>query len=384
MAKYSLLEQHHRADDACQAQLQLQRLRDQRHKPASHWQDENQRLQQQLLNAAHEQRQVSQQLRALLSALPVGVVGLDDRGKVASINAVAAEILGISPGENIGKPWSALIQPLLAPRQDDGHEISLVTGKRISIATQGVPGQGQFVVLNDLTSTRLLQEQLHQQQRLADMGKMMASLAHQIRTPLSSATLYVGNLLRFNPPADKQRHFLQQIDRSLQHLAHQVRDMLCFVRGEIPLQDELEFSQFSQQLHSSLQQTAELKQGQLVWQVQGQGRVKVNQELLIGALINLLNNALEASSAPASVSIRLSCDQQLLISISDQGQGMSPEQLRVIEQAFYSTKATGTGLGLAVVRSVVKAHSGSININSEQGVGTSVSLVLPVVISEVV
>lgn len=391
MAKYSLLEQHNDALASANTIAQLHALRQQR--PAvgqPSWQQERQVLQRQLaaveqehLDAQQQQQQLQQQMNALLTALPVGVIGLDHQGRIALVNQPAADILSLNAAQLKGRSWSALIHSLLSPRQDDGHEVTLINGKRISLATQGMAGQGQFLVLSDLSSTRALQEELHQQQRLADMGKMVASLAHQIRTPLATATLYVGNLLRFQPPAAQQQQFLHKINGSLKHLEQQVRDMLSFVRGQAQRNDALSFAQFVSHLQQHLQPLADLKQAQMHWQVSGSGRLLINQELLLGAIANLVSNAIEASDErPVELWIHLTCDQRLTLTVRDQGQGMTAEQILATEQAFYTTKSTGTGLGLSVVRSVVKAHHGQLTIESQPQQGTTVSLCLAVLQTE--
>ncbi|MFX5472275.1 PAS domain-containing sensor histidine kinase, partial [Acinetobacter baumannii] len=91
----------------------------------------------------------------------------------------------------VGMLWREVIARCFAPREDDGHEISLRDGRRLSIATRSLNGEpGQLILLNDLTDPRRPQEQLARHERLSALGRMVASLAHQIRTPLSAALLY--------------------------------------------------------------------------------------------------------------------------------------------------------------------------------------------------
>ena len=120
-------------------------------------------------------------------------------------NPAACELLG---EPLVGELWRQVIARSFAPRKDDGHEISLRDGRRLSIATRSLDAEpGQLVLLNDLTETRRLQDQLARHERLSSLGRMVASLAHQIRTPLSAAMLYAGHLAdaekiaQRNPPA---------------------------------------------------------------------------------------------------------------------------------------------------------------------------------------
>lgn len=90
------------------------------------------------------------------------------------------------------------------------------------------------MLLTDLTETRQLQEQLARHERLSALGRMVASLAHQIRTPLSAAMLYAGHLQEGVLPAKTRQRFAGRLKDRLHELEHQVRDMLVFARGELP------------------------------------------------------------------------------------------------------------------------------------------------------
>ncbi len=143
----------------------------------------------QRLQELKEKERVTDRLESLLKLLPAGVVVLDSRGVVTDCNPAALEFLG---EPLTGLLWRDVIERCFAPRSDDGHEISLRDGRRLSIATRSFQsGGGQLLLLTDLTETRVLQRNLSRHRRLSEMGRMMSSLAHQIRTPLSAAMLYL-------------------------------------------------------------------------------------------------------------------------------------------------------------------------------------------------
>ena len=135
---------------------------------------------------------MSNQMAHILQAMPSGVVIIDGDGVVTLANPVATELLG-RPLQ--GLRWFDIIHRAFAPQDDDGHEVSLKNGRRVKLAiTPLAPEPGQLIVLTDLTETRLLQKNLSHLQRLSALGKMVATLAHQVRTPLSAALLYASNL----------------------------------------------------------------------------------------------------------------------------------------------------------------------------------------------
>lgn len=398
MAKYSLLEQARFPDRRQLTAAQLLALKQQSQLPRPHWATQSyQQLEQQVEHLQDEllqlsaqrhaeleqQEMLAQQLSSLLGILPVGVLVLDHHGRVRSANPAAHAILGLESLSLEGQPWLLLAQMAICPKADDGHEISLHNNKRVSIATQALPDQGQLVVIHDQTQTRALQAQVSRDQRLAEMGRMVASLAHQIRTPLASATLYVGNLLRFQPEPEQQQQFLLRIQQSLGHLEQQVRDMLMFVRGDAPRQDHILISELLADVEQQAEPTLQARGFQLQLEQQHNGMICCNKELLVGAILNLINNAMDACQPLATARVlrlRARLEQrQLQLCLCDRGQGMTAEQLAQVEQPFYTTKSTGTGLGLAVVRSVIKAHHGQMQIASQPGQGTQVSLWLPII-----
>ncbi|WP_312726432.1 histidine kinase dimerization/phospho-acceptor domain-containing protein, partial [Stutzerimonas kunmingensis] len=175
-----------------------------------------------------EKERLAQRLQSVLDLLPGGVIVIDGQGVVRDANPVALELLG---EPLVGHPWREVIGRCFAPRRDDGHEISLRNGRRLSIATRSLAGEpGQLVLLTDLTETRRLQDQLARHERLSSLGRMVASLAHQIRTPLSTALLYASHLEQGGLSEQQQQRFAGSLKARLHELEHQVRDMLIFAR----------------------------------------------------------------------------------------------------------------------------------------------------------
>lgn len=184
----------------------------------------------QRLQELAEKERLANRLQNLLDLLPGGVIVIDGMGVVREANPAAIDLLG---QPLLGMLWRHVISRCFAPREDDGHEVSLKDGRRLSIATRSLDAEpGQLVLLNDLTETRHLQEQLARHERLSSLGRMVASLAHQIRTPLSAAMIYASHLAEQELPVETQQRFAARLKDRLHELEHQVRDMLVFARGE--------------------------------------------------------------------------------------------------------------------------------------------------------
>lgn len=322
-----------------------------------------------------EKERLAHRLQSLLDLLPGGVIVIDGQGVVREANPVARNLL-VKP--LVGMLWREVINRSFAPREDDGHEISLKDGRRLSIATRSLHGEpGQLVLLTDLTETRRLQDQLSRHERLSALGRMVASLAHQIRTPLSAALLYASHLSEQELPLEQQQRFAGRLKERLHELEHQVRDMLVFARGELPLPDRLPPSALFDALRAAAEPHV---QGMNVrWQCDARvGELLCNRDTLVGTVLNLVQNAIQAGGREAGLKIHLYArDSNLRLCVSDSGPGIDSATLARLGEPFFTTKTTGTGLGLAVVQAVVRAHQGELRLRSRVGRGTCATLVLP-------
>ncbi|NBB34351.1 MULTISPECIES: sensor histidine kinase [Pseudomonas] len=329
----------------------------------------------QRLQELAEKERLANRLQNLLDLLPGGVIVIDAQGIVSEANPAACELLGL-PLQ--GELWRQVIGRCFAPREDDGHEISLKDGRRLSIATRSLDAEpGQLVLLNDLTETRHLQDQLARHERLSSLGRMVASLAHQIRTPLSAALLYASHLTEQALPVATQQRFAGRLKERLHELEHQVRDMLVFARGELPLTDRVSPRQLLQSLQAAAQ--THVQDVPIRWQCDAHaGELLCNRDTLVGALLNLIENAIQASAGAVRLKVHLYARQNTLrLCVSDSGAGIDPAVLERLGEPFFTTKTNGTGLGLTVVKAVARAHQGHLQLRSRPGRGTCAVLELP-------
>ncbi|MGU9805455.1 UNVERIFIED_CONTAM: PAS domain-containing protein [Pseudomonas sp. CM11] len=322
-----------------------------------------------------EKERLANRLQNLLDLLPGGVIVIDAHGRVREANPAACELLGL-PLE--GELWRHVIARCFAPREDDGHEVSLKDGRRLSISTRSLDAEpGQLVLLNDLTETRHLQDQLARHERLSSLGRMVASLAHQIRTPLSAALLYASHLTEQQLPMETQQRFAGRLKERLHELEHQVRDMLVFARGELPLTDRVTPKVLLQSLQAAA--LTHVQDLPIRWQCDSYaGEVLCNRDTLVGAVLNLIENAVQASGGDVRLKVHLyTRGNTLRLCVSDSGSGIEPAVLARLGEPFFTTKTTGTGLGLTVVKAVARAHQGELQLRSRLGRGTCALVLLP-------
>lgn len=317
-------------------------------------------------------------LETLINVLPGGVVVLDKQGVIIESNPVAESLL---TQDLKGKHWRDIVDYCFVPRNDDGHEVSNREGKRISISTRSLDEDGQIILLIDQTETRRLQEDVSRNQRLSALGKMVSTLAHQVRTPLSSAMLYGSHLCNQQLTEIQRQIFTQKLLNRLNYMERQVQDMLLFVKGDVPLKDKITVNQLQESLAEAIEMPINAYKASCKWQINSDNCViQCNLDAITGALLNLVNNSLQAIS-PAAVIISFEqMDSKLLISIMDNGPGLSPEFKHKREEMFFTTKDKGTGIGLSVVNIVAQSHGGRFSIeNRANRNGVCACLELPIV-----
>ena len=323
-------------------------------------------------------RQQADRLSHLLQVMPAGVIVLDGYGIVRQANSQAIDLLG-EPLE--GELWRTIIARSFKPRADDGHEVSLIDGRRVKLSITPLQNEpGQLIVLTDLTETRQLQARVSHMQRLSALGKMVASLAHQIRTPLSAAMLYAANLTRSDLGQDSTSGFAHKLTARLQELESQVNDMLLFAKsGEDQVVSNLTLADLKMAIAPNAITLADQAQLSVVFEGFEQDAAMVgNLTALQGAVLNLVHNACQVSEPGTRVTVKASMAESLLsIEVADCGPGVSDSVKDKIFEPFFTTKTHGTGLGLAVVKSVVNAHKGQLTVANKVGSGAVFTMSFP-------
>ncbi|MFT4940800.1 MAG: two-component system sensor histidine kinase FlrB [Paraglaciecola sp.] len=331
-------------------------------------------------------RQQAARLEHLLQVLPAGVLVIDGKGKVKQANQLAKELLG-EPLE--GQEWRLIIKRSFKPRADDGHEVSLLDGRKVKLSTTPLVNEpGQLIVLTDLTETRHLQQRIGHLQKLSSLGKMVASLAHQIRTPLSAAMLYAANLSNNTLSKDARRQFGDKLLSRLRDLESQVNDMLLFAKsGTEQVVTEISMNSLMCEVQSAAEVMLSRQQAKITLTLpEPDMHILGNKTALVGALQNLIHNALEIKPQNAHIGLRASRDlhdpEWLNLCVTDNGPGIPTDKLEKIFEPFYTTRSQGTGLGLAVVKTVAQSHHGKVSVSNLADGGACFTLRLPIMLAQ--
>lgn len=322
-----------------------------------------------------EKEALSERLSSLLDALPAGVVLLDAAARVAAVNPAA---LALFSETVVGAHWGDVAQAYLVPTLTVGEWMLGET--RLSVAESLLPSAGgKILLIHDITAAHRMKTELERNQRLAAMGEMAASLAHQLRTPLATALLYTANLGQPGVADEARARFSEKATAQLRRLERLIQDVLLFARGESIGRDVIPAGD----LLLEAAQTVEplMREHGLVFSTVDDcaGSILVGgRKALFGAVVNLLENAMQATPQGGVITLAGSCHGDLLrLSVRDSGPGITAEMQARIFEPFFTTKGQGTGLGLAIALGVARAHGGSIDLISEPGAGAEFVMTLP-------
>jgi signal transduction histidine kinase len=225
----------------------------------------------------------------------------------------------------------------------------------------------------------LHQREIERAQQLATVGELASGVAHEIKNPLvgiSNGLDLVRRRLHGDATLDP---IMEEMTRQLKRIDGAVRDLLSYARPAAPSLTEVRPELLVPRATRLVQLAAERADVTLELQLAPDApAVHADQELLTQALVNLLMNAVQATSAGGRITVAAQRDGQTLqLVVANTGCGISPDDLEHIFKPFFTTRHTGSGLGLSITRDIVERHGGRIEVQSVVGQGTSFTLLLP-------
>lgn len=286
--------------------------------------------------------------------------------------------------------WAEMTSKLRNPGAHEHHPI-LRVGERSYEATYGRVGRddlealGAVMVARDVTERLREQEVREQRERMATIGKLAAALAHEINNPLGTIQLYAQHLLKHSPEACAASEHLGTILRNADVCKRIVRDLLEYARQRPPEKRPVRPGPLLVQAARTLQPHADRSKVVLELRTDAVDaerlEILADADQIIQVMVNLGINAIEALAGTDGGKLVLGLaarDGELALTATDTGPGISEAQRALIFSPFYTTKAEGTGLGLAVASDIAAAHGGRLELaQSAPGQGAEFALVLP-------
>jgi two-component system sensor histidine kinase FlrB len=331
----------------------------------------------------------SGKLGAIVESMPTGLLLIDAEGRIGDHNVQAEKILG---GKLHGRIWAPndfgeptgipdhwrFRQPAETPLNQitmAGHRICRVVDR----TERALPSPVRAVYLEEVTELIAAREQLEKHEQLAAMGRMAAELAHQLRTPLAAATIYAGNLRSTRLGEDARRSLVDKVCDRLSATEQLVRDTLQLIRkGRLEKKPVSADELLQASMQTAIARAAEKSVGLIQ-----RGPIPAAYTLgeanqLVATLVVCIDNAIDASASGQTVEVQ--CHHSggtLEFAVADQGSGIPGGIAEHIFEPFFTSKANGTGLGLAMARSRVRAHGGEIAFGPRPGGGTIFRIRLP-------
>ncbi|MCP5533285.1 MAG: PAS domain-containing protein [Akkermansiaceae bacterium] len=337
-------------------------------------------------------------LEKVFEALQEGVIVLDSMGVVDFVNRAAGKFFGFDPEKAVGETlvsqvrglqWNDLGKPGRTVNRDlevfyPEHRFLNFYLAPIDSEDDGEP-LGYVMLVRDLTRTREEAEQNLESERLNALTLLAAGVAHEIGNPLNSLDIHLqllGRKLRKLPPGDRKpleenlataRDEIQRLDSILKQFLHAVRPTL-------PRRESCDLNEIIRESLRLVEPELESRGVEVVLDLdESLPPASVDAGQFRQVFYNLVRNAYQALPGDKGrITLRSRASEyEHLVSIEDEGTGISPEHMGTLFEPYQTTKPTGSGLGLLIVRRIVREHGGEISVESQQGHGTRVILHLP-------
>jgi signal transduction histidine kinase len=370
-------------------------------------------------------------LETVFNAIHEGIIVTDSSGRVTYLNDAACKLFGLEATDAIGKrldervrglDWRSLTQsggplsrdmeifypenrfinfyivplmiehreaddvamPLRDVTEETGHR-PVATGNRLQAAP--VAGQvGHVMILRDITESRRSAQQTIESERLNALTLLAAGVAHEIGNPLNSLHIHLQLMERKAQElnGDEKAELQQSIDVARSEVRRLDSIVTQFLRAIRPSQPRLHPENVNTIVEEAVRFfTPEIQDRDMVVEQELRADLpllQLDREQVKQAFFNVIKNSLEAMRRHGTLRIRTDLDDKdVMVSFTDTGGGMSAENLSRVFEPYFTTKTSGTGLGLLIVRRIVREHGGELSIESSQGEGLTLTIRLPYV-----
>lgn len=318
--------------------------------------------------------QANDRLNVLLNALPAAVI-LIENDSISHFNQAAQQLI---PGLQTGHAWSIPTHWTTGHGPDEFH-LHTPSGVRTLQAQRVQEGLRSVIQIQDITANLRTLEESERVDRLAAMGKMSAGIAHQLRTPLSTALLYASHLCTPELSTQDRLPFAQKLKNQLVHLEKMAAEMLQFIRSRPQKTQIMALDDLVREAIQTLEGLAQQKNITIDADLQAQNcLVSVERPSVVSALVAILENAIQSSVSGQTVRITsLSDHLRGQVHIEDKGPGIAPDMLPRLFEPFATNRVTGTGLGLAIAQNAIRSHRGEINAQNKADGGALFTVALP-------
>jgi signal transduction histidine kinase len=345
-------------------------------------------------------------LETVFNSIQEGIIVTDSKGRITYLNDAACNLFGLEPEDSLGKrldervrglDWESLsrsevavsrdmeifypanrfinfyIVPLLIERQS--------AGDKIDIAAEPV---GHAIILRDITESRRTEQQTIESERLNALTLLAAGVAHEIGNPLNSLNIHLQLIEREAGKIDgAKRAKLQESVEVARGEVNRLDSIISqFLRAIRPTRPQLRPENVNAIVEETVRFFApEIKDRDIVVEQELRSDLpllELDRDQMKQAFYNVIKNSFEAMKSRGILRIRTNLDDShVIVRFTDSGGGISAENLSRVFEPYFTTKSSGTGLGLLIVRRIVREHGGEMSIESSEGKGLTLTIRLP-------
>jgi two-component system, sporulation sensor kinase E len=345
-------------------------------------------------------------LETVFNAIQEGIIVADAGGRITYLNNAACDLFGLKAEESIGKhldervrglDWKSLTQSGGAVSRDieifypqnrfiNFYIVPLLIERRASedkIDSSG-EGVGYAMILRDITQSRRTEQQTIESERLNALTLLAAGVAHEIGNPLNSLNIHLQLMQRQAEKLDgaARAELQESIDVARSEINRLDSIVTQFLRAIRPTRPQMHPENINTIVEEAVRFFAsEIKDRDIVVEQELRSDLpllRLDRDQMKQAFYNVIKNSFEAIKSRGILRIRTDLDEShVLISFTDTGGGMSAENLSHVFEPYFTTKPSGTGLGLLIVRRIVREHGGELAVESSEGKGLTLTIRLP-------
>ena len=356
-------------------------------------------------------------LETVFNSIQEGIIVSDSQGRITYLNDAACQLFGLEPEDSLGRrldervrglDWNALSREGAVSRDMEifypanrfinFYSVPLVIEPRDRVVTpeQGVDdkaGQrpvatteqvGHAIILRDITESRRSEQQTLESERLNALTLLAAGVAHEIGNPLNSLNIHLQLINREARKLDgAKRTKLQESVEIARAEVNRLDSIISqFLRAIRPTRPQLRPENVNSIVEEAVRFFApEIKDRDIVVEQELRSdlpMIDIDRDQMKQALYNVIKNSFEAMKSRGILRIRTDKDDShVFVKFTDTGGGISPENLSRVFEPYFTTKSSGTGLGLLIVRRIVREHGGELSIESSEGKGLTLTIRLP-------
>jgi PAS domain S-box-containing protein len=349
------------------------------------------KLEDEVAHITAQETELRRYSETVINSVASGVIAVRGDGTITTVNPEAARVLGTTQDNLVDKKiedikgldtlWQKMKKAIDTNKPFERLQVSVTNAKDklipvgLSVSPMASPDtnfEGCVAILRDLSEVKELEERLKHAERLSYLGKMASWVAHEIRNPLTAIDGF-SQLLAHTSDKDKVKTFSNEIHKGTKRINHIIEDILTFARTKPQVKHgTVNLGTLMKEITENISDVRIFIKGEENPMIEGE------EESLKSLFLNIIHNSIDAMAQDPKLVIEFRASNKWIITeLTDNGKGISKEDLKNLFTPFFTTKSRGTGLGLAIVKKIVDDHNGKLEIESEEGKGTTCRVFLP-------